>query len=282
MTQVVRVAHSPDSDDAFMFFGLASGSVRAEGLEFVHELADIESLNRAALQGRYEVTALSTHAYAYLRDNYLLLDAGASMGDGYGPLVVVSESSSVRTMGELSGKQIAIPGKWTSAALALALCLPLHSAVEMDFKSVGEATARGEVEAGVIIHEGQLTAGQQGLRAIEDLGSWWKGHTGLPLPLGVNGVRKNLPMLLRERLARVLAESVAYGLEHREEALDYAMSFARGLDRQKADAFIGMYVNDWTRSLGERGREAVALFLREAAERGLVPRVTPAYQEAEG
>ncbi len=278
MTQTVRVAHSPDSDDAFMFYGLASGAVKAEGLEFVHELGDIETLNKAAVEGRYEITALSVHAYAYLHDRYMLLDSGASFGDGYGPTVVVPDGSPIRALDELEGKRVAIPGKWTSAALALTLRLPLHAPVIMDFKRVGEAAKRGEVEAGLVIHEGQLTAADEGLRVLEDLGAWWKGRTGLPLPLGMNGVRKDLPAEVRARLARALSESVAYGLDHRQQALDHAMAYARGLDRGKADTFVGMYVNEWTRSIGEKGREAVALFLAEAADRGLVPRVKPEYQ----
>jgi 1,4-dihydroxy-6-naphthoate synthase len=280
MTTTVRVAHSPDSDDAFMFYGLASGAVKAQGIEFVHELGDIETLNKAAVEGRYEITALSVHAYAYLHDRYLLLDSGASFGDGYGPTVVVPEGSPVRSVDDLQGKPIAIPGKWTSAALALSLRLPAHTPVIMDFKRVGEAAKRGEVAAGLVIHEGQLTAAEEGLRVVEDLGAWWKGRTGLPLPLGMNGVRKDLPAALRAQLSRALAESIAYGLDHRQQALDHAMAYARGLDRGKADTFVGMYVNGWTRSIGERGREAVALFLREATERGLIPRVEAEYQES--
>jgi 1,4-dihydroxy-6-naphthoate synthase len=281
MTQTVRIAHSPDSDDAFMFYGLASGAVKADGLEFVHELRDIETLNKAAVEGRYEITALSVHAYAYLKDRYLLLDSGASFGDGYGPTIVVPEGSPIREVGELTGKRIAVPGKWTSAALALALRVPLHVPVIMDFKAVGEAAKRGEVDAGLVIHEGQLTAAEEGLRVVEDLGAWWKTRTRLPLPLGMNGVKKDLPEPLRATLARVLAESVAYGLDHREQALDHAMTYARGLDRKRADTFVGMYVNGWTRNLGEKGRAAVALFLSEAAERGLVPSVKPEYQESQ-
>jgi 1,4-dihydroxy-6-naphthoate synthase len=279
MSQIVRVAHSPDSDDAFMFYGLASRAVKAEGLEFVHELRDIETLNKAAVEGRYEITALSVHAYAYLHDRYLLLDSGASFGDGYGPTVVVPEGSELRDLGGLTGKRIAIPGKWTSAALALTLRLPLHTPVIMDFKQVGEAAKRGEVDAGLVIHEGQLTAAEEGLRVVEDLGASWKARTGLPLPLGMNAVKKDLPEPLRATLARVLAESVAYGLDHREKALDHAMAYARGLDRSLADTFVGMYVNGWTRSVGVEGKAAVALFLSEAAERGLVPSVKPEYQD---
>ncbi len=278
MPTLVRVAHSPDSDDAFMFYGLASGAVSAEGLEFAHELHDIETLNRAATEGRYEITALSVHAYAYLHEKYLLLESGSSFGDGYGPTVVVPRRSPVRRIEELAGERVAIPGTWTSAALALSLRLPVHEPVIMDFKRVGEAAKRGEVAAGLVIHEGQLTAGEEGLRVVEDLGKSWKARTGLPLPLGMNGVKKDLPEGLRRTLARVLRESVAYGLDHREQALDHAMTYARGLDRKRADTFIGMYVNEWTRDLGPRGKEAVALFLSEAAERKLVPRVAPEYQ----
>ncbi len=279
MAQTIRVAHSPDSDDAFMFYGLASGAVKADGLEFAHELHDIETLNRAAVEGKYEITALSVHAYAHLAGKYLLLDSGASFGDGYGPTLVVSRGSRFLRAEDLAKGRIAVPGRWTSAALALSLRLPGHEPVVEDFKAIGAMVKRGKVDAGLVIHEGQLTAGEEGLRVVEDLGRWWKDRTGLPLPLGMNGVRRDLPVSLRRTLARVLAESVAYGLANREKALDHAMQYARGLDREKADTFVGMYVNEWTRDLGPRGREAVALFLGEAADAGLVPRVTPEYQE---
>ncbi len=280
MSHTVRIAHSPDSDDAFMFYGLASGAVRADGYTFEHQLSDIETLNQAALQERYEVTALSVHAYAYLADKYCLLESGASFGDGYGPTVVVAKGSPIRRIEDLAGKRVAIPGKWTSAALALGLRLRDHRPVVMDFKAVGAAAKEGTVDAGLVIHEGQLTAEEEGLRVVEDLGKSWKERTGLPLPLGMNGVKRSLPELVRRTLARVLAESVAYGLDHRQEALDHAMTYARGLDRKKADQFVGMYVNGWTRDLGPKGREAVALFLREAAEAKLIPLVTPEYQGA--
>src|SRR5512133_3506186 len=280
MSTTIRVAHSPDSDDAFMFYGLASGAVKADGLEFVHELHDIETLNKAAVEGKYEVTAISVHAYAYLHDKYLLLDSGASFGDGYGPTLVVPESSPIKTVNDLHGKRIGIPGKWTSAALACAIRVPLFTPVIMDFKSVGEASKRGEVDAGLVIQEGQLTAAEEGLCVVEALGAGWKQRTHMPLPLGMNGIRKDLPEPLRATLARVLTESIVYGLEHREQALDHAMRYARGLDRRRADTFVGMYVNDWTRSLGEKGRRSVALFLKEAAERGLIPAVKPQYQGA--
>ncbi len=275
----VRMAHSAHSDDAFMLHGLASGAVTSSGLSFVHEVADLESLNHEAVEARYEITALSVHAYAYLQRQYLLLDSGASFGDGYGPIVVVPQGSQLRDLNELTGKRIAVPGKWTSATLALAIRLPLHTQVPMGFEQVGGAVKRGEVDAGLLIHEGQLTPGGEGLAVLEDLGAWWKERTGLPLPLGVNAVKRDLPEPLRAKLARVMAESVAYGLDHRDAALDHAMGFARGLDRGQADRFVGMYVNGWTRSAGLKGRKAVALFLGEAAQRGLIPRVKPEYQE---
>ncbi len=279
MAQTIRVAHSPDSDDAFMFYGLACGAVKAEGLEFVQELADIETLNQAAVEARFDITALSVHAYAHLHDKYLLLDAGASFGDGYGPVLVVSGQSQFLRAEELGNGRIAIPGRWTSAALALSLRLPGHEAMPVDFQDVGRMVKLGKADGGLVIHEGQLTAREEGLRVLEDLGAWWKERTGLPLPLGMNGVKRSLPGPLRRTLARVMAETVAYGLDHREQALDYAMGFARGLDRAKADRFVGMYVNEWTRDVGPRGREAVARFLGEAADRGLLPRFTPEFQE---
>jgi 1,4-dihydroxy-6-naphthoate synthase len=275
----IRVAHSPDSDDAFMYFGIASGAVRGEGIRFEQALADIESANAAALEGRYDVTAISAAAYPSLADRYLLLDSGASFGDGYGPAVVVPAASPIHRIDELAGRRIATPGRRTSAALALALRLPDHVAVPMDFKDVGPAALRGEVEAGLVIHEGQLTAAEEGLRIVEDLGRSWTARTGLPLPLGLNAVRRDLPEPVRRAAAVAWKASIDYGLAHRQEALDYAMTFARGLDRAKADTFVGMYVNEWTRELGARGREAVARFLGEAADAGLVPRVAIEYQE---
>lgn len=275
----IRVAHSPDSDDAFMYFGIASGAVRGEGIRFEQALSDIESANAAALEARYDVTAISAAAYPSLADRYLLLDSGASFGDGYGPAVVVPAGSPIRHLDELAGRRIATPGRRTSAALALSLRLPDHVAVPMDFKDVGPAALRGEVAAGLVIHEGQLTAADDGLRIVEDLGRSWTARTGLPLPLGLNAVRRDLPEPVRRAAAIAWKASIDYGLAHREEALDYAMTFARGLDRAKADTFVGMYVNAWTQELGARGREAVARFLGEAADAGLVPRVAIEYQE---
>src|SRR5512133_1227102 len=275
----IRVAHSPDSDDAFMYFGIASGAVRGEGIRFEQALSDIESANAAALEARYDVTAISAAAYPSLADRYLLLDSGASFGDGYGPAVVVPAGSPSRHLDELAGRRIATPGRRTSAALALSLRLPDHVAVPMDFKDVGPAALRGEVAAGLVIHEGQLTAADDGLRIVEDLGRSWTARTGLPLPLGLTAVRRDLPEPVRRAAAIAWKASIDYGLAHREEALDYAMTFARGLDRAQADTFVGMYVNDWTRELGPRGREAVARFLGEAFDRGLAPRVKIEYQE---
>jgi len=279
MPQTIRVAHSPDSDDAFMFYGLFSGAVKAEGLEFVQEFGDIESLNRRAQDLAHDITAISVHAYAYLHDKYVLLDAGASFGDGYGPTVIVNQTSQFLRLEELGQARIAVPGQWTSAVLALRMRIPGFDPMFVDFKDVGRVVKLGKAEGGLVIHEGQLTAREDGFRVIEDLGASWKERTGLPLPLGMNALRRDLPGPLRRTLARVMAETVAHGLDHREQALDYAMGFARGLDRKKADQFVGMYVNDWTRDVGPRGREAVRLFLSEAADLGLVPRVTPEFQE---
>ena len=279
MPQTLRVAHSPDSDDACMFYGLFSGAVKADGLEFAQEFGDIESLNRRAQEVAHDITAISVHAYAYLHEKYVLLDAGASFGDGYGPTVIVDPSSRFLRLEDLGRARIAVPGRWTSAVLALRMRIPGFDPMYVDFKDVGRMVKQGKAEGGLVIHEGQLTAREDGFRVVEDLGASWKERTGLPLPLGMNALRRDLPGPLRRTLARVMAETVAYGLDHREQALDYAMGFARGLDRQKADRFVGMYVNDWTRDVGPRGREAVRLFLSEAADLGLVPRVTPEFQE---
>jgi 1,4-dihydroxy-6-naphthoate synthase len=279
MPQTIRVAHSPDSDDAFMFYGLFSGAVKADGLEFVQEFGDIESLNRRAQEVAHDITAISVHAYAYLHEKYVLLDAGASFGDGYGPTVIVNPASQSLCIEDLGRARIAVPGQWTSAVLALKMRIPGFDPMFVDFKDVGRMVKLGKAEGGLVIHEGQLTAREDGFRVIEDLGASWKARTGLPLPLGMNALRRDLPVPLRRTLARVMAETVAYGLDHREQALDYAMGFARGLERKKADQFVGMYVNDWTRDVGPRGREAVRLFLSEAADLGLVPRVTPEFQE---
>jgi 1,4-dihydroxy-6-naphthoate synthase len=281
MNETLVLAHSPDSDDAFMFYGLRENAVDTEGVSYRHELADIETLNMRALSGELAITAVSFHAYAYLADRYLLLPHGASFGDGYGPCVVAREAAGApRTLADLAGRRVAIPGRLTSAALALTIYAPLSIPVVTPFDRVGEAVTRGDVEAGVVIHEGQLTWKDEGFRLVADLGVVWKDETSLPLPLGGNAVRKDLGPELIARVSRALGRSIAYALDHREDALTDAMRFARGLPRDKADRFVAMYVNDWTRAYGERGREAVRLFLFRAHAAGALPkRVTPEWVE---
>ena len=263
----IHVAHSPDSDDAFMFYALAAGKIDTEGLTYVHELQDIETLNQRALKGELEVTAVSIHAYAYISEQYALLPHGASMGDRYGPRLVAREPA---TRAAVKGKRIAIPGPLTSAYLALQMYEPDFTAVFTPFDLIEDVVVSGEVDMGLLIHEGQLTFGDRGLHLVADMGEWWFQETGLPLPLGGNVIRKDLGIDLTRRISRHLRDSIAYGLDHRVGALDHAMQYARGLDRDKADAFIGMYVNDWTLDYGERGRQAVRLFLKKGVELGLV------------
>jgi len=281
MNETLVLAHSPDSDDAFMFYGLRENAVDTEGVSYRHELADIETLNERALSGELAITAVSFHAYAYLADRYLLLPHGASFGDGYGPCVVAREAAGApRTLADLAGRRVAIPGRLTSAALALTIYAPLSIPVVTPFDRVGEAVTRGDAEAGVVIHEGQLTWKDEGFNLVADLGVVWKDETSLPLPLGGNAVRKDLGPELIARVSRALGRSIAYALDHREDALTDAMRFARGLPREKADRFVSMYVNDWTRSYGERGREAVRLFLARGHAAGALPmRVTPEWVE---
>jgi 1,4-dihydroxy-6-naphthoate synthase len=281
MNETLVLAHSPDSDDAFMFYGLRENAVDTEGVSYRHELADIETLNERALSGELAITAVSFHAYAYLADRYLLLPHGASFGDGYGPCVIAREAAGApRTLADLAGRRVAIPGRLTSAALALTIYAPLSIPVVTPFDRVGEAVTRGDAEAGVVIHEGQLTWKDEGFNLVADLGVVWKDETSLPLPLGGNAVRKDLGPELIARVSRALGRSIAYALDHREDALTDAMRFARGLPREKADRFVSMYVNDWTRSYGERGREAVRLFLARGHAAGALPmRVTPEWVE---
>jgi len=267
-TRTIHVAHSPDSDDAFMFYALAEGKVDTEGLNYVHELQDIESLNQRALRGELEVTAVSIHAYAYLADRYALLPHGSSMGDKYGPRLVARTKA---TRAEVKGKRIAIPGPLTTAYLALRLYEPDFVAVQMPFDEIEDAVVNGTVDMGLLIHEGQLTFGERGLHLVADMGEWWFGETGLPLPLGGNVVRKDLGEDLVRKVSRHLRASIAYGLEHRTKALDHAMQYARGLDRGKADTFVGMYVNEWTLDYGPRGREAVKLLLKRGHDAGVIP-----------
>lgn len=256
----ITLAHSPDADDAFMFYALASGHVDTGGLTFRHVLKDIQSLNAEAQAQAYDITALSVAAYPMLAAKYQLLTSGASMGDGYGP-IIVSAKPMVRE--ELASARIAIPGKLTSAYLALRIYMqPNEPQVEaVYFEDIGKRVLAGDFAAGMLIHEGQLTYAAEGLHLVEDLGVWWKRETGLPLPLGVNAVRLDLPEDLKLELARILKASIAYSLEHRQEALDYALSFGRGLERGKADTFVGMYVNDYTLDLGASGRQTIQLFL---------------------
>ena len=263
----IHVAHSPDSDDAFMFYALAAGKIDTEGLTYVHELQDIESLNQRAMRGELEVTAVSIHAYAYLSDRYSLLPHGASMGDRYGPRLVACEPAS---RADVRGKRIAIPGPLTSAFLALQLYEPGFTPVFTPFDQIEDAVIDGDVDMGLLIHEGQLTFAERGLHLIADMGEWWFQETGLPLPLGGNVVRKDLGAELTRKISRHLRDSIAYGLEHRVGALDHAMQYARGLDRSKADTFVGMYVNDWTLDYGDRGRQAVRLFLQRGVDAGLI------------
>jgi 1,4-dihydroxy-6-naphthoate synthase len=268
--RTIRVGHSPDSDDAFMFYALTHDKLDAGGLRFVHQLEDIETLNRRALEGELEVSAVSIHAFAHLSDRYALLASGSSMGDRYGPTVITREPSS---LADLKGKTIAVPGKLTTAYLTLQLCLGKDVPVTvMPFDQILPAVAEGKVEAGLIIHEGQLYYGDRGLHKVVDLGQWWFEQTGLPLPLGGNVVRKDLGDTLVKEIARLLKASIVYALEHRQEALEYALRYARDLDPALADRFVGMYVNDWTVDYGPRGREAVQTLLSRAAEAGLVPR----------
>ncbi|HKN65857.1 MAG TPA: MqnA/MqnD/SBP family protein [Gemmatimonadaceae bacterium] len=269
MTRTIHVAHSPDSDDAFMFYALAEGKIDTGDLRYVHELQDIESLNQRALRGELEVTAVSIHAYAYLADKYALLPHGASMGDQYGPRLVAREPMSRADVG---GKRVAIPGPLTSAFLALRLYEPDFIPVPTPFDVIEDAVEQGDVDLGLLIHEGQLTFADRGLHLVADMGEWWFTETGLPLPLGGNVVRKDLGPSLTRDISRHLRASIAYGLQHRQGALDHAMQYARGLERGRADTFVGMYVNDWTLDYGDRGRQAVRLFLQRGHEAGLIPR----------
>jgi 1,4-dihydroxy-6-naphthoate synthase len=304
-TQTIHVGHSPDPDDAFMFHALANDKIDTGRYRFVHELQDIETLNRRAFHGELELTAVSLHGYAYLTDTYALCACGASMGDDYGPMVVTRERMDV---GDLRGKTIAIPGTLTTAFLTLNLCLEgrpndfgfsvldfgldggdaqsktrnpkskmrtgnagTFQFVVHPFDEILNVVERGEADAGLIIHEGQLTYADQGLHLVVDLGKWWMQQTGLPLPLGGNAIRKDLGRETMEEVTALLKQSIQFGLDHRGEALAHALQYGRNLDQQKADTFVGMYVNDWTLDFGPRGREAVATLLRRGHEAGIIP-----------
>ena len=275
--QLIRVGHSPDPDDAFMFYALAKDKIDTGPFRFEHELVDIETLNRRAFAGELELTALSLHAYAHLADRYALCPCGASMGDNYGPMVVARQPCSIES---LRGKTIAVPGTLTTAFLALSMCLgkDAFKHVVVPFDQILDVVEAGEyqgamIDAGLIIHEGQLTFESQGLKLIVDLGKWWMAETGLPLPLGANGIRKDLGREAMVEINRLLKESIRYGLEHRQPALEYALQFGRGLDHNKADTFVGMYVNDWTLDFGPRGREAVRTLLAHGHAAGIIPKL---------
>jgi 1,4-dihydroxy-6-naphthoate synthase len=275
--QLIRVGHSPDPDDAFVFYALAKDKIATGPFRFEHELVDIETLNRRAFAGELELTALSLHAYAHLADKYALCTCGASMGDNYGPMVVARQGRSVES---LRGKTIAVPGTLTTAFLALSMCLgkDTFQHVVVPFDQILDVVEAGQhagtsIDAGLIIHEGQLTFESQGLRLIVDLGKWWMAETSLPLPLGANGIRKDLGLEAMQEINRLLKESIQYGLEHRQPALEYALQFGRGLDHRKADQFVGMYVNDWTLDFGPRGRKAVQTLLARGHAAGIIPKL---------
>jgi len=278
MTRRISLAHSPDSDDAFMFYGLAKGKVPTGGLEIAHTLTDIETLNREAVQGKHEVTAISFHAYPYVADKYQLMPCGGSIGDGYGPLLVAREPMD---RAAIERARVAVPGTLTSAYLALKLFAPNVETRTVAFDRILEEVRDGRADVGLIIHEGQLTFGGYDLHKVQDLGAWWKEETGLPLPLGGNAVRRDLGPALMARLTDLVRQTVRYSLEHRKDALAHAMSFARGMDPQVADRFVGMWVNELTLDCGEVGRRAVQVFLDRGHAAGVIPRrVTAEFVEA--
>src|SRR6266516_4745816 len=267
--RLITVGHSPAPDDAFMFYALAHDKLDTGDLRFRHELQDIETLNRRALRGELEVTAVSLHAYAHLLDKYALLPSGCSMGDRYGPMVVARRPMKID---ELRTARIAVPGTMTTAFLTLRLLLPQGFEYQViPFDEIIPAVASGKFDAGLIIHEGQLTFQNQGLHLITDLGVWWQEKTGLPLPLGGNVVRRDLGAETIRNVSRLIKESIRYSLDHRQDALTYALNYARDMDRDLADRFVGMYVNDWTLDYGPRGRAAVARLLDEAHRAGVIP-----------
>jgi 1,4-dihydroxy-6-naphthoate synthase len=271
----LTLGHSPDPDDAFMFYALAEGKLDTGEFRFRHILQDIETLNRRAMKEELDITAVSIHAYAYIHDKYALLPCGASIGDGYGPMVVARERI---FPSELSGKRIAVPGEWTTAFLGLRLCLGMFDYEVMAFDAILDAVARGECDAGLIIHEGQLTYDSKGLVKVLDLGEWWKTETGLPLPLGANAIRRALGPECIGRVNGLLKASIQYGLDHRREAVLHSMPYARELDEDLADRFVGMYVNDYTLDYGETGRRAVVELLDRGFREGVIrERVRPEF-----
>jgi 1,4-dihydroxy-6-naphthoate synthase len=274
MPQVFTLGHSPDPDDAFMFYAMAENKIDLRGYRFEHRLEDIQTLNERATRGELHISAVSIHAYAHVADKYALLPCGASMGDGYGP-VVISKGPTLNSDGErLRDCVIAVPGKMTSAFLALQLYLGKEfNHIVVPFDQIFDAVNAGRADAGLIIHEGQLTYERAGFRKIIDLGEWWKRTTNLPLPLGGNVVRKDIPPPVRSDIAQIMRESIDYGLEHRAAAVDHSMPYARDMDAELAGRFIGMYVNDFTRDYGSTGRTAIDRFLADAARAGLIPQM---------
>jgi 1,4-dihydroxy-6-naphthoate synthase len=270
-SRTIHVAHSPDSDDAFMFYALAEGKLDTGDISYVHELADIESLNQRALRAELEVTAVSIHAYAYLWRNYALLGSGSSMGDGYGPRLVSKLPRPADPRAALKSRRVAVPGELTTAYLALRLYQPDCIPVVMPFDRIEDAVHRDEVEIGLLIHEGQLTYVDSGLHLWNDLGAWWLEETGLPLPLGGNAIRRDLGPQLTAQIARDLRASIVYALEHRKPALAHAKQFNRGIGDERTDTFVGMYVNQWTVDYGPRGRQAVQLLLDRGYQAGVIP-----------
>lgn len=266
--QIITLGHSPDSDDAFMFYAMAKGKIDTGNYDFQHVLQDIQTLNERAGRQELDVTAISLHAYAHVLDNYALLPSGASVGDRYGPLVVAREAMSIP---QLAMTRIAVPGTLTTAFLALQLLLHDFEYVVLPFDAILPAVAAGEVEAGLIIHEGQLTYEAEGVQKVCDLGEWWYIETGLPLPLGVNVIRKALGPQAMSEISAILTESIRYALDHRKDALEHALQYGRGLDGEDADRFVGMYVNELTLDLGERGRQGVTTLLERAHQQGLIP-----------
>ena len=265
----IKIAHSPDSDDAFMFYGLATNKIRVPGLKFTHVLCDIETLNHKAIaEAYYEVTAISFHAYPYLQERYALMPSGGSVGDGYGPMIVAPRAY---TLDEVKKLRIAIPGTLTTAALALKLFAPQIQTEVVPFDKIIPAVLEGRYDAGLIIHEGQLTYDKCGLNRILDLGKWWRELTGLPLPLGANAIRKDLGAETIAKVCGALRDSIQHALDNREQALQYAMQFARDLDARDTDKFVGMYVNEHTLDYGDDGREAVAKLLNMGHEKGIIP-----------
>ena len=265
-TEKIRIGHSPDSDDAFMFYALAKGLIPTDPFEIVHVIEDIETLNQRALAAELEVTAISVHAYAYVAKDYALMPCGASIGDRYGPLVV-----SKAPIENLEGKRIAIPGKMTTAYLTLSLLQPNFEAETRPFDKILDAVQRDEVDAGLIIHEGQLTYAREGLHKVIDLGEWWYEETGLPLPLGANVIRRNLGSEKIRKITELLKQSIQYSLDHRSHGLEYAMTYARDMETALADKFVGMYVNDYTLDYGDKGRAGVQELLRRGNEAGIIP-----------